>query len=172
MMIVVSTQYNSFAEDIMWNGAPPTYWSAVEIHLSIIACEFCSLGNSTLLGNAANKSFVGCLPVLRPVMRNVAGWFGHSLSSRRDTTNPSNGMKLSTIHRSQHHTKLTSNESSSNLAEPTKDVSRSYIDYAHGEETVTNIRASMDGHSDKSSKDGILVKYEVNLNFSGKRNDV
>ena len=39
MMIVVSTQYNSYAEDIMFNGAPPTYWSAVEIHLSVIACE-------------------------------------------------------------------------------------------------------------------------------------
>ncbi|CAM1500530.1 Fc.00g096920.m01.CDS01 [Cosmosporella sp. VM-42] len=48
MMIVVSTRYNSYAEDVMWNGAPPTYWSAVEIHLSVIACESISDANRHL----------------------------------------------------------------------------------------------------------------------------
>ncbi|KAF7560213.1 hypothetical protein G7046_g3921 [Stylonectria norvegica] len=153
MMIVVSTRYNSYAEDVMWNGAAPTYWSAVEIHLSLIAC---------------------CLPVLRPVMRKALGFFGHSLGSSSGQTNPS--IKLSTVPRSQHNPRsqhyIKTGESTSNLAEPGKYHSGSSIDYDHpnGEETVTNIRATSVGEtSSKGSNEGILVKYEVNLDFSGKR---
>ena len=100
-------------------------------------------------------------------MRNVMGWFGHSLaSSRGQTTNPS--IKLSTVPRSQRYVKA--DDSTSNLAEPMKSHARSYVDYAHGEETVTHIRASsIEEHSSKGSDEGILVKYEVNLDFSGKR---
>lgn len=97
-------------------------------------------------------------------MRNVMGWFGHSLASSRGQTNPS--IKLSTVPRSQPYVKA--DDSTSNLAEPMRAHSRSYIDYARGEETITNIRAtSIEEHSSKGSDEGILVKYEVNLDFSG-----
>jgi hypothetical protein len=37
MMIVQSVHYDSYAADFMWNCTPVVNWSAIEIHLSIMA---------------------------------------------------------------------------------------------------------------------------------------
>jgi hypothetical protein len=37
MMIVQSVHYDSFAADFMWNCTPVVNWSAIEVHLSIMA---------------------------------------------------------------------------------------------------------------------------------------
>lgn len=99
-------------------------------------------------------------------MRTVAGWFGHSsIASSRGQTNPSQSIKLSTVLRSQPYVKA--DDSTSNLAEPIKSHTRHYGDYPHGEETVTHIRSSsVEINSAKGSDEGILVKYEVDLNYT------
>lgn len=147
MMIIVSTRYDSYAEDIMWNCAPAVYWSAAEIHLSIVAC---------------------CLPMLRPVMRSVGGWWGHNFSSRRGHSRYSS-IQLSTVHRSEHRGKA--GDSTHNLADTMKSNSESNVVYGQGEEwdTVTSIRASEErGRHGGATGKGVMVKYEVNLSFSNK----
>lgn len=38
--MVESSTYDASADDVMWNTVAPAEWSAAEIHLSIMACEF------------------------------------------------------------------------------------------------------------------------------------
>jgi hypothetical protein len=54
MMMIVAVNYDSYAADVMWNCAPVLYWSAVEVHLSIIACKSALLPLLRLFINKTN----------------------------------------------------------------------------------------------------------------------
>lgn len=39
MMLVVSSHYDSYADDVLWNCVGVVQWSAVEVHLSVMTCK-------------------------------------------------------------------------------------------------------------------------------------
>lgn len=155
-MLITSSRYDSYAADTMWNCTPAVIWSAVEIHLSVIAC---------------------CLPVMRPVVHAFGGWWGHNFSSGKGVSVPSrSSVKLGYTHRSNEHN--TDGESTYNLATMTEsnsaptaaDLGRIY-GQGEGSDTViasTGKAKNTLGPSSsiRSTDRAILVQYEVNLSFS------
>ncbi|KAK9438642.1 hypothetical protein VB005_06789 [Metarhizium brunneum] len=155
MTIVVSSNYDSYDDDVLWNCTPALVWSAVEIHLSVIAC---------------------CLPVMRPVVHALGGWWGHNFSSRKEPSAPTfNTVKLGHVHRSVGVTY--GNESTCNLANGADGnqavvVTDSGRVFGQGEGSDTVISTGKDkeqlaSSTSTGSTDGaILVQYEIDLSFS------
>ncbi|KAK2609373.1 hypothetical protein QQS21_002154 [Conoideocrella luteorostrata] len=169
MMLVASSRYDSYAADTMWNCTPAVIWSAVEIHLSVMAC---------------------CLPVMRPVVHAFGGWWGQNFTSRRSAGSaPSRqSVKLGHVHRSTGHTDGESTYNLASMAESnntnnnnnnTTTLVESGRIYGQGDGVDTTV-ASTGKAKEKLDRDGamgstastrnndraILVQYEVNLSFS------
>lgn len=168
MMIIAATQYDATQVEFMLNSTQTLNWSTAEIHLSIMAC---------------------CLPILRPVMTKVGGWWGHTFSSRARGGGLSDGtsgatssvklssLKLSSARRSAAPRHKSSRDSFHILADSSGHSDRHHhpeanptVIYGQGEDTdtfVTSKRRSEDGAAGRDvSGKNIMVKYEVNLSFS------
>ncbi|KAG8420732.1 hypothetical protein J3459_008599 [Metarhizium acridum] len=156
MTLAASSRYDSYADDVLWNCTPALVWSAVEIHLSVMAC---------------------CLPVMRPVIHALGGWWGHNFSSRKEASAPTyNTVKLGHVHRSAGVTY--GNESTCNFANgsessQTAGVTDSGRIFGQGEGSDTVIistgkdKEKLSSSTSTGSADGaIMVQYEIDLSFS------
>lgn len=89
------------------------------------------------------------------------------MSTKRDPV--TNSTRLRTIQTSQ--IRIKAGDSTHNLAESVKSDSGNTLEYGRGDgpETTTSIGASTgERRLSQAQIDGIRVKYEVNLDFSGK----
>ncbi|KHN94008.1 uncharacterized protein MAM_08137 [Metarhizium album ARSEF 1941] len=155
MMLVASSRYDSDDSDVMWNCTPALMWSAVEIHLSVIAC---------------------CLPVMRPVIHALGGWWGHNFSSRKCASAPTyNPVKLGLVH----HTAgaVETGESTHNLTNsPESSLTAMAADsgriYGQGAGSDTVISTGKAGEKlrpvlpTRSTNGAILVQHEIDMKFS------
>lgn len=102
------------------------------------------------------------------MIRHVFGWVGYSvMSTKKDPV--TNSTRLRTIQTS--HSRIKAGDSTHNLAESVESDSRHILEYGRGggPETTTSIGASKsERRLSQAEIDGIRVKYEVNLDFSGK----
>ncbi|KAJ3483203.1 hypothetical protein NLG97_g7360 [Lecanicillium saksenae] len=154
MMLVVSSHYDSYADDTMWNCTPVVVWSAAEVHLSLMTC---------------------CLPILRPIVVAFGGWWSQNFRSRGSQASrcTKNNMKLSKLSSSsmRKKNKLGSGDSTCQLATTDTSNETTYI-YGQGSGSDTVVegkRGSVDDgqlESGTSADKGIKVKYEVTLDFT------
>ncbi|KAJ6783741.1 hypothetical protein PWT90_03381 [Aphanocladium album] len=154
MMLVVSSHYDSYADDTMWNCTPVVVWSAAEVHLSLMTC---------------------CLPILRPIVVAFGGWWSQNFRSRGSQTSrcTKSSLKLSKLSGSSFRkkNKLGSGDSTCQLATTDTGNDTTFI-YGQGSGSDTVVegkRGSVDDHeleSGPSADKGIKVKYEVTLDFT------
>ncbi|KAM3453129.1 hypothetical protein MY3296_004056 [Beauveria thailandica] len=154
MMLVVSSSYDSYADDTMWNCTPLVVWSAAEVHLSLMTC---------------------CLPTMRPVVVVFGGWWSHNFRSRGSQTwrYTESSVELSKLPGSsaRKKKKLAFGYSSWQLATSETTNETTYI---HGQGSgpdtiVEGKRASVDDDELETAtlaEQGIKVRYEATMKFA------
>ncbi|TQV93694.1 hypothetical protein V2A60_004137 [Cordyceps javanica] len=153
MMLVVSSSYDSYADDTMWNCTPIVVWSAAEVHLSVMTC---------------------CLPILRPIVVAFGGWWSHNFRSRGSETSrcTEDSAKRCRPSRSSvgKNNRPASTESACQLAtiEPANETTYIYGQGSGPDTIVEGTRRSDDAQLEyrTGTGPGIKVKYEVTMNYT------